>query len=422
MRILLVGAGGFIGRRLLLALLSAGHSVVATARRAPAEKLPGVEWRALDLARLADDPAYFPWPDGVELLINAAGLLSPDIERLNQVQNRGPRALFDLAARHGARVLHISALGADEQPDIPFLASKAGADRYLLGLGIPAVILRPSLVLGAGGASSAWLERLSPWPLVPLLDTHARVQPLHVDDLVEAVLALLRQWPTQSIAVPLVGPIALTLPQLIDQLRAAQGWSPARYCRAPRPLTAIGAWLGDRLGWRALNRQTVQLARRDNLASPEVLANLCGYRALPFTCRLHAWPNASSSVSAALRPVMLVVLALIWMGTALVCLGPGYAWGLRIMAEMGIDGVAASVAVIAGALLDGALGVGLLLRRWRRQTLRAQLVLMLVYSLIISLLLPHYWVDPYMSVGKNLVLMVATLWLLWTEPAGKIRE
>lgn len=113
---------------------------------------------------------------------------------------------------------------------------------------------------------------------------------------------------------------------------------------------------------------------------------------------------------------MLAVLALIWLGTAVVCLGPGYDWGLRIMAEAGVHGAWAKLAVVSGALCDGALGVGMLLKRWRRQALLLQLSLMVGYTLCISFILPHYWFDPYAAVAKNLVLIVATLWLLWTEP------
>jgi uncharacterized protein YbjT (DUF2867 family) len=422
MRILLVGASGFIGGRLLTALQAAGHELIATARRPPASTLPGVEWQTLDLARLAEDVDAFAWPQGVELLINAAGLLGNDAGELARVQDLGTRRLFDLAAAHSCRVVQISALGAGEQPDIPFLTSKAAADEYLLGLGIPAVVLRPSLVLGEGGASSGWFSRLSPWPLIPLLDTRARVQPLHVDDLAEAVLALLRRWPEQPAALPLVGPEALTLPQLIDRLRAAQGWGPARYLRVPPPLAALGARTGALLGWRALNPQTVRLARRDNLASAESLEQACGFRAASLADRLRGWPNPAVNVTAALRPLLLASLVLVWLGTALVCLGPGYAWGLRLMGEAGVSGWPASLAVIGGALLDAALGVGLLLPRWRRWALRGQLALMLGYMVLISLLLPHYWFDPYGAVLKNLVLMVATLWLLWTEPAGERRR
>jgi hypothetical protein len=106
------------------------------------------------------------------------------------------------------------------------------------------------------------------------------------------------------------------------------------------------------------------------------------------------------------------VLALIWLGTAVVCLGPGFDWGLRIMAEAGIEGLPARLAVIGGALLDGVLGLGLLWRRWRVRALQAQIGLMLVYSLIVSLWLPHYWFDPYMALGKNFAVLLLSAWLL----------
>lgn len=422
MRILLVGAGGFIGRHLLRALHAEGHQLFATSRSGQGAELPGVRWLPLDLAKLSNQPEHFNWPDGIELLINASGVLSADAHHLSEVQDRGVRALFDLVARNGARILQLSALGAGEQRDVPFLASKAAADDYLLSLQVPAVVLRPSLVLGEGGASSGWLSCLSPWPLIPLLDTQARAQPLHIDDLVAAVLGLLRQWPERPCIVPLVGPEAMTLPQLIDRLRIAQGWCPARYVQVPAVLSGLGAWLGDRLGWRALNCQTLTLARRDNLASPDAMKSVCGRVAAPLASRLIGWPRREQSVALTLRPLLLAMLVLIWLGTALVCLGPGYDWGLRIMAEIGVQGWQAAAAVIAGALADAALGIGLLLRRWRRHALRAQLALMLGYMLIISLWLPHYWFDPFGAVAKNLVLLVATLWLLWTEPVPEKRR
>ena len=416
MKVLLVGATGFVGRHLLVALNAAGHEVIATSRGHHVRSVPGVEWQVLDLDRLATDAKHFILPHGIDLLINAAGLLSVDEQALRLTQDLGTWALFDLAARQGVRVLHISALGAGEQPDVPFLTSKAAADDYLMALGVPAVVLRPSLLVGAGGASSAWLARLSPWPLIPLLDLHARLQPLHIDDLSAAVLALLRHWPAQSQVLPLVGPQALTLAQVLDQLRAAQGWASARYVSVPGVLSRAAAWLGERLGWRALNQQSLRMARRDNVADPEALAAVCGYRVAPLSTRLVDWPNAGQSAQWALRPLLLAVMLLIWLGTAAVCLGPGYDWSLRIMAEAGVSGTPALFAVYAGALCDGLLGLGMLFKRWRRRAFQAQLLLMGGYTLIISFVLPHYWFDPYAAVAKNLVLMVATLWLLWTEP------
>ncbi|AZC25427.1 SDR family oxidoreductase [Pseudomonas sessilinigenes] len=416
MKVVLVGATGFVGRHLLAALHAAGHQLIATSRQPQPRGLPGVQWLQLDLDRLGREPGSFELPADTDLLINAAGLLSNDPQALSLTQDLGTRALFDLAAARGTRVLQISALGAGSQPRVPFLASKAVADDYLLGLGISAVVLRPSLVLGAGGASSGWLARLSPWPLIPLLSSRAQMQPLHVDDLSAAVLALLRQWPTESMVLPLVGPERMTMGQLLDRLRAAQGWAPARYIQLPGPLLGLAALLGERLGWRALSRQSLSMARQDNLADPEVLASVCGYHAAPLATRLQGWPQAGQTTQWVLRPLLLAVMVLIWLGTAVVCIGPGYDWGLRIMAEAGVQGAWAVLAVIGGSLCDAVLGVGLLLRRWRRRALQAQLLLMFGYTLIISLILPHFWFDPYAAVAKNLVLMVATLWLLWTEP------
>ncbi|WP_210712856.1 SDR family oxidoreductase [Pseudomonas sp. MWU349] len=416
MKVVLVGATGFVGRHLLAALHAAGHQLIATSRHPQPQGLPGVEWRQLDLDRLGHEPQPFVLPADTDLLINAAGLLSTDARALSLTQDRGTRALFDLAAARGVRVLQISALGAGILPQVPFLASKAAADDYLLQLGVPAVVLRPSLVLGAGGASSGWLTRLSPWPLIPLLSAKAQMQPLHIEDLSAAVLALLRQWPQEAMVLPLVGPERMTMAQLLDRLRSAQGWAPARYFKLPSVLLRLVAAAGDRLGWRALNRQSLAMARHDNLADPEVLASVCGYHAAPLAARLQDWPQAAQSTQLALRPLLLAVMVLIWLGTALVCIGPGYDWGLRIMAEAGVQGVWAALAVIGGSLCDALLGVGLLLRRWRRRALQAQLGLMFGYTLIISLILPHFWFDPYAAVAKNLVLMVATLWLLWTEP------
>ncbi|WP_263144521.1 SDR family oxidoreductase [Pseudomonas sp. RIT-PI-AD] len=418
MNILLVGASGFIGSHLLEALSAAGHRVIATSRSGWGPLLPEVEWLPLDLARLADEPDYFAWPDAVDLVINATGLFSADAEAMARAQDRGPRALFKRAALHGAGVLQISALGAGSQPEVPFLASKAAADDYLLGLGIPAVVLRPSLVIGPGGASSVWLTRLSPWPLIPLLDRQARTRPLHVADLAAAVLALLRHWPDSGV-LPLVGAESMTQGDLLDRLRVAQGWAPGRYLQVPAPLARLGAWLGDRCGWRALNSQLLRLARTDNLASAEPLGKACGYRAAFLSSRLRDWPKRADSLAAVGRPLLLGSLAAVWLGTALVCLGPGREWGVRIMAELGVAAGPGAWAVIAGAVLDGLLGVGMLLRRWRRPVLLAQMALMLGYTLAIGILLPHYWFDPYMAVGKNLVLLAASAWLYGLEPSAR---
>lgn len=412
MNILLVGGRGFVGGHLLPALRACGHSVIATSRTPNSSS----GWHVLDLARLAREPAHFHWPADLDLVINAAGVLSPDASALDAVQNLGACVLFEQAAARGIKVLQISALGAGQHADIAFLASKHRADQHLLNLDVPAVVLRPSLVIGPGGTSSRWLCCLSVLPLAPLLATRARLQPLHVDDLVASVLGLVARWPAESMVLPLVGPQPMTQPELLTILRAAQGWGPARYFQLPHFLARQGARVGQWLGWQALNQQVLALTHRDNLADPEPLHRVSGVQPVPLASRLSGWPAPLLSAALCLRPALLLVLFWVWLGTAVVCLGPGYDWGLRIMAEAGVHGGLANVAVIGGALLDGVLGLGLLVRRWRSPVMAVQLGLMAGYTLLISWLLPHYWFDPYMAVGKNLMLMLVTLFLLRVEP------
>ena len=108
MRILLVGASGFIGRHLLRALHAEGHSLVATSRSGQGSAWPEVEWRALDLVSLATDAAHFRWPLHIDLLISAKEVLSTDPGQLSVVQDQGARALFELAAANGTRVIQLS--------------------------------------------------------------------------------------------------------------------------------------------------------------------------------------------------------------------------------------------------------------------------------------------------------------------------
>lgn len=72
-----------------------------------------------------------------------------------------------------------------------YFATKGEADCFLATLGVAAAILRPSLVLGTDGRSSKLLMMLATLPLIPApREFDQQVQPVHVEDLVEAVVLL----------------------------------------------------------------------------------------------------------------------------------------------------------------------------------------------------------------------------------------
>ena len=156
---------------------------------------------------------------------------------------------------------------ADEGAATPFHRSKRRADETLLGLGIPCIVLQPSLVYGEDGASARLFATLASLPVIPLPgEGLQRVQPVHVDDVAAAVVAIVRDGVFDRSRVALVGPRPLALRDFLAALRAALGLGRARMMRIPEALVTLAAnlrvGLFDRDAWRMLRRGNVADASR----------------------------------------------------------------------------------------------------------------------------------------------------------------
>ena len=189
----------------------------------------------LDLSRLCRPADWLPLLEGVDAVVNAAGIIAPARgQSFEQVHERAPQALFEACAQQRVRrVVQISALGADGRAVSAFHRSKRAADDALRRSPLDAAVLRPSLVHGPGGASAAWLSRLARWPrLVAIGDGGQPLQPVHVDDLVACVMRGI-DADTVPRTLDVVGPQVFTWLQWLAALRAAQGLPPAPALHLP---------------------------------------------------------------------------------------------------------------------------------------------------------------------------------------------
>jgi uncharacterized protein YbjT (DUF2867 family) len=262
-RVLVLGAGGFIGGRVCAGLLARGHDVVPCGRDAAAlrRRFPGRLAMAADLAR---DGArdWLPRLAGLDAVVQAAGALGgPDLEA---VHARGPAALFDACAAAGvAHLVQVSALGAGPGAPSRFHRTKRAADDHLLRLRAAAettgggggrggwCVLRPSLVVGRGGRSTALFTALAALPRPPRLGPGTwRVQPLHVEDLARAVAGLLEAPAPVPPLLDLVGPQPMTTDELTRALRAWLGLPEAPFLPIPEALLRLGAARPRRRSWR----------------------------------------------------------------------------------------------------------------------------------------------------------------------------
>jgi len=398
-RIMITGASGFIGRRLADALRRAGHAVIEATRR------------DADFTRDLDVAAWLPRLTDVDAVINAVGILRErDEQTFDNVHARAPRALFAACAAAGVRrVVQISALGADRGTS-GYFRSKRAADEYLAQLPLAWTIVQPSLVFGVGGASARLFALLASLPIVPLPGNgQQQVQPVHIDDLVAALVAIVQRDELAGRRVILVGPEALSLRDFLARLRRALGLGHAPFLPIPLTLMRVGAAIAELSPHSLLDRESLAMLEAGNTADPADTRELLGRPPRPIEQFV---PEDLSSLLARqaqlewLLPILRWSIALVWIWTGIVSLGlyPRAA-SLELLARTGLTGAAAELALYAAAALDLVLGAATLLMRRRRLLWLAQFVLILAYTIIITIELPEFWLHPYGPILKNLPML-----------------
>jgi uncharacterized protein YbjT (DUF2867 family) len=424
MRILITGASGFIGGHILDALLATGHQVVAGVRRP--ELFPvrdNCSPIQIDFSRHLDAGQWLPRLQGIDAVINCVGIIGEDRRnRFDDLHHRGPVALFQACETAGVRkVIQISALGADDTAFSRYHLTKKAADDFLASTALDWAILQPSVVYGVGGASFALFCAMAALPITPLIDDgNQRLQPVHVDDLVAAVLRLLPPDAPNRLRLPVAGPEVITLAELLSRLRSWLGYRPAPSWKVPFGLVLPLAELVGSLVASPLNGDALRMLQSGSTADSVGFARLLGREPKSLTTALAESPARQPERWHArllfLMPVLRYALATLWLwsGITSALLFPRQE-SYALLAEVGVTGTAAPVALYGLSLLDVVLGMALLLRYRIKLAGSIQLGLMVVYTLVIGLCLPHYLLHPYAPLVKNLPLIVATCFIIVTE-------
>ncbi|MDA8521764.1 NAD-dependent epimerase/dehydratase family protein [Acidovorax sp. NCPPB 4044] len=289
MQILLTGATGFIGRHLATRLRADGHTVLEGV--SPRHARPATGQVAMDFARDIAARDWLPRLSGIDAVVNAVGVLRDSPSRpIDALHRDTPKALFDACAQAGVRrVVQISALGVDRS-ETRYARTKRAADTHLLGLAgeasppLTACVLRPSIVFGRGGASSALFMNLARLPVVvlPRPVLRAGVQPVAVQDLADAVAALLGPALDRQGTIECAGPEAVSMAGLIASLRTQSGHGPAHVAPLPDLLSRWSARLGDQVPASPWCSESLELLGSDNTADAAPLQGLIGHPAVHY--------------------------------------------------------------------------------------------------------------------------------------------
>ena len=221
------GGSGFLGRHVVHALAKLGYRIRVAVRR---PELAGFLQPLGQVGQIHAVQANVRHAASVEaaardadVVINLVGILfERGRQKFDAVQAVGAEAVALAAAAFGARMVHVSAIGADEHAAAHYARSKAAGERLVLAAVPSAVILRPSVLFGPEDDffnKFAAIARFS--PALPLIGGgHTRFQPVFAGDVASAVVAAIEGRAKDGEVYELGGPEVRSFKQLMQFMLA----------------------------------------------------------------------------------------------------------------------------------------------------------------------------------------------------------
>ena len=269
------GGSGFIGRHVVRALARRGWRIRVAVRR------PDLAFHLQPLGRvgqihavqanLRSEESVARAAEGADAIVNLVGILyEKGRQRFDAVQAQGAAAVARIAAEKGARLVHISAIGADPASHSSYARTKAAAEKAVFEHVPQAVVFRPSIAFGPEDDffnKFAAMARIS--PALPLIGGgKTRFQPVFVGDVAAAVDAALEGRAKPGTIYELGGPEVKTFEELMRMVLTETG---RRRLLVPLPfaLARVQAFFLEWMPKPLLTRDQVALLERDNVVSPE---------------------------------------------------------------------------------------------------------------------------------------------------------
>lgn len=414
MRIMLLGAGGFIGRHILAELLSVGHQVVAIVRGKAelAEAFPEADFLQLDLTGATDQIAWIERLKEIDCIVNSAGLLRG--AQLDAIHVTMPRALYAAASQVGVKhVVLISAISARPDVATDYSVSKIAGEQVLRKSGLAWTILRPSLVYGDGSyGGTSLLRGLAALPLTVPLPGQGEFEftPLHARDLAKSVSTICGNNRFFNRSLEPVGPETLSLREILARYRTWLGFGRARFTSIPMPLMRLLARMGDVLGDGPVSTNSLSQMVANNAGDSAAYAAAIGFVPRRLGDALLARPAQVQDRWHArlyfLAPAIRAVLVVLWLASAWLGLFNGDATARAVTAGLGLSEGWADPLRVFGSVLDIAVAALVLLDRNARVSTAVQLLVVMGYTLVIGYALPMLWLDPFGPLLKNFPILL----------------
>lgn len=421
MRVLVLGANGFVGSAIVAALLHADFAVRAVVRN-PAKlksRFPSAETLSADLRdESSGQPGYWDAAlKDVDAVVNAAGVLQPRrAADAFAIHVHAPDALFAACERFGVRrIVQISAVGVEEGETV-FARSKREGDASLMERDLDWTILRPAVVIGEGSyGGTSMLRAIAAFPMVtPVIgDGDTPLDVIHKDDLAHGIVRLLQTGAAGKKVLEPAGPERLDLTAAVQAYRRWLGLPVKAVLSVPDGAVKVLARLGDAFKLDPINTTAIAQFRTRLTGDAETFADATGITPRALSAILAARPSETQDLWHArlylLRPLVRLSLAMLWLVSGLLGLFAGAGFFVSVLSPLISSEFAAIAIAITASLADLAIAAALFIG-WRlRAMAMVQLAMVIGYTVILTVLAPALWGDPFGVLLKNLPIIALIL-------------
>ena len=268
--ILVTGATGFVGRRVVKALVERGLKVRAMVHRPGLEHLFDSTLVETCYGDVTNPISLQPAMEGISSVIHLVAIIKEvGVSTFATVNYQGSKNVVEATRRGGRReIIYVSAIGAVDDPDYPYLRSKWMAEQAVIGSGVPYTILRASIQFGEGDEFINTLAGLvKSLPVVPIVGNgKTQFQPMAVADMANCIALTLEHTAMRGRTLEIGGPETLSYNQIVDVIARTYGLRRFK-ARLPLTLMRLIAWAMEKiLPPPAVTQHQLNMLAFDNVA------------------------------------------------------------------------------------------------------------------------------------------------------------
>ncbi len=271
------GGSGFVGRHVVRVLANKGYQVRVAVRRPDLaghlKPLGNVGQIQLVQANLRYRKSVDAAVRGADVVVNLVGILQESgRQKFDAVQVFGARAVAEAARSAGARLVHMSAIGADPESDSEYGETKGLGEEAVREVSKNSTIIRPSIVFGP---EDDFFNRFGAMariaPALPLIGGGTtKFQPVYVGDVANAIALSVDGSAKAGKTYELGGPKIATFRECLELLLKETGRN-RMLINLP---WFVAGMMGSALGWlpgAPITSDQVEMLKTDNIVSEKAL-------------------------------------------------------------------------------------------------------------------------------------------------------